>query len=93
MPIHAPVPACTFDALRVHQFIGNHASDSPAFQVFGRYISNAANPLAHRAEVMHHMASAGMGLSNVDMGLPPDYRPGVSDMLDAKLVEQYVEGA
>lgn len=49
--------------IRDHQFIGNYASDSAAFNAIDTYIRDASNSLPNRAEATMLLALKGMGLA------------------------------
>jgi hypothetical protein len=58
--------------IRNHQFVGNHAGDSEAFQYIETFARNEKNSTADRAEALRIMGTRGMGLTMEEMGYRND---------------------
>lgn len=54
------------DAIRSHQFVGNHAADSAAFEAIHEFASDWQHPVGERAEALRIMQDAGMGCGRSD---------------------------
>ena len=51
----------TIQEIQAHRFIGNHASDSQAFQAINQFV-NHSDSIADQAEALRVMGDQGMGL-------------------------------
>ena len=72
----------TIEAIMAHQFVGNHASDSDAFQEIHRFVDNEANPINQRAKALRHICHAGMGLQGEE---------AYNHLSDAEIVLEYLQ--
>lgn len=54
-------------AIRDHQFVGNHHSDSDAFRAIDAFARSNANTIADRAEALRIIGRSGMGLTDAEM--------------------------
>lgn len=63
-----PTSAQTHEAILAHKYVGNFYADSKQMGVVSAFAANTANPLAHRADVLRHMAREGMGLEGEQAG-------------------------
>lgn len=67
------------EAIKAHQFTGNHFSDHEAFNAIEVFVSDGSNTIADRAEAIRTMCHDGMGLGRDE------------DIADHKLVTTYLE--
>lgn len=49
------------DSIRLHNFVGNHASDAEAFDAIHQFASDLERPIGERAEALRIMQDVGMG--------------------------------
>lgn len=69
----------TLDAIKAHEFVGNHHADAAALSAVEAFALNDTNPLAERAEALRVMADKGLGLGRLE------------DLDDAALLAQYID--
>lgn len=72
----------TIEEIRAHQFVGNHHSDSEAFNQIHSFVNNEANPIEQRAQALRHICHAGMGLQGED---------ACDHLNDAAIVLEYLQ--
>ena len=60
--------ANTHEAIMAHQYVGNFYSDSAQMDLVDKFAADNTQPIAHRADVLRHMAREGMGLTGPEAG-------------------------
>lgn len=58
-----PITPLTIEAIRAHEWCGNHHSDAAAFASIDQFAADESQPMEHRAEALRISGLKGMGLS------------------------------
>lgn len=67
----------TIKQIAAHQFVGNHHSDSEAFNAIDEFVNDMYNSEADRAEALRTMTDCGMGCGREE------------EVTDAELLKAY----
>lgn len=74
-----PITFTTIEQITSHQFVGNHYSDSLAFNAIDQFVQNENTSIADKAEALRQMQDRGMGCGRDE------------DTSDEDFVEMYLD--